>query len=274
MRITQQLLRQIIREELIRSNLHGERITEAVKNFHGYTVRGPGDVIWSYDHMHIPKRDNPFVGGSDAFEDWYNDGAQSVSFKGVRNAGTPDQETYFGRNYVYIREWDWVLIPTLWDQTPGVAQVFKIEQKSAAGVPGAHPTDTIPVATLRFDTASGNSMENVGLAFLAKLCSNATVNGKTGRERANEKAQDYMNAHNRANDKREEQEQKRAEREMKRAEREMRNAPPPVQAAAPAAPPPRTIRRVGGVAAPPPPKKPVEMSGDELRDFLGIKRRE
>jgi hypothetical protein len=55
---------------------------------------------------------------------------------------------------------------------------------------------------------------------------------------------------------REERAERRAEREMKRAEREMRKDPPPAP-----------------VAAPPPPKKPIEMSGDEVRDFLGLPRR-
>lgn len=270
MRIVEKLLRQVIREELQQVGV----LNEVVKNIHGYVVRGRGDVIWSYDKMSIPKQDNPFVGGSAAFEDWYNDGTQSVRFKGVRNAGTPYEEEYAGRSYVYIREDDWVLIPTLWDQTPGIAQVFAIEHKSAANVPGANPTDSIPVARLRFATASGDPMTDVGLAFLARLGSDKTVGGETGRERAQRKATDFMNFHKSGVEAREEREDRRAEREMRRAEREMRNAPPPVQASAPAAPPPRTIRRVGGVAAPPPPRKPIEMSGDELRDFLGIRRRE
>lgn len=272
MKITERQIRQIIREELLK--VHNAILSEAVKDLHGYSVTSPDSVVWGPDKMSIPRSQNPFVGGSPAFESWFNDGEQSVRFKGVRNAGTPDEETYFGRSYIYINEGDWVLIPTIWEQTPGPAKVFAIEQKSAAQVPGAYPNDTIPVARLRFDTPTGASMVNVGLAFLAKLCSDATVGGESGRDRAWQKASRFMQAHKAGEERRAEREEKRAEREMKRAEREMRAGPPPTALTQPAASAPRTIRRVGGVAAPPEPKKPTSMSGDEIRDMLGIRRRE
>jgi hypothetical protein len=138
-------------------------------------------------------------------------------------------------------------------------------------VPGADDMDTVPVATLRFDLPGARSLSNVGLAFLVKLNSDRTIDGETGRDRAWQKCSDAMRAYRSGVDAREEREARTAEREARRAAREMQlpppEAPPPVR-------PLTALRRPGGVAAPPPPRKPVSMSGDEVRDMLGLRRRE
>jgi hypothetical protein len=272
MRITQQQLRQIIREELVRSMGLG-LLSEAVKDLHGYSVSSPSDVVWGPDKMIYPKERNPFVGGSPAFESWYNDGQQSVRFKGVRNVGTPDEETYFGRSYIYFNEGDWVLVPTIWDQMGAPAQILTIEQRPVGGVTGAEDMDTVPVATLRFDLPGARTLTNVGLAFLVKLNSDRTMDGETGRDRAWQKSSDAMSAYRSGVDSREEREARAAEREARRAAREMQLSPPPPETPPPARPL-TALRRPGGVAAPPPPRRPVAMSGDEVRDMLGLRRRE
>lgn len=49
-------------------------LSEAVRNTHGYSIRGVDDVKWSRSRSSIPVSSNPFVGGSSAFNSWYNDG--------------------------------------------------------------------------------------------------------------------------------------------------------------------------------------------------------
>ena len=55
MKITENALRQIIKEEL-------ELLSEVVKNTHGYSVRSLSDVTWTPEKRRIPADRNPFVG--------------------------------------------------------------------------------------------------------------------------------------------------------------------------------------------------------------------
>ena len=134
------------------------------------------------------------------------------------------------------------------------------------GIEGADATDTIPLANITWSEFGGQGpSRDVGLAFLVKV----------GKRDPLGSASAAMGYYRTGRDEMEEKEARRAEREARRAEREMARgpaAPPPVEMTPP--PAPRTIRRVGGVAAPTPERKPVSMSGDEVRDMLGLRRRE
>ena len=70
--------------------------------------------------------------------------------------------------------------------------------------------------------------------------------------------------------------ERQSERETRREEKMKAAAPPPPPVAAMTAPAARPLRRPGGVAPPMQPRiaKPIAMSGDEVRDMFGLKRRE
>ena len=261
MLVSEALLRALIREEL-------GQLDEAVRNTYGYVVRGDGDVQWSPDKRMIPKERNPFVGSSPAYHSWYNDGQQRIRWKREFERPSGEVDVYRGATDIYFKEGDYVIIPTIGSEVPGKIMSIYHKDAAAMGVPGADSTDTIPLANISWSEfgGSGPSMD-VGLAFLVKVGSRDPINSASS-------AMGYYRA---GKDAQEEREERRAEREARREERRMAagmSAPPPEADVPPVAPPPRTIRRVGGVPAPAPAPKPVSMSDDEVRDMLGLRRRE
>ena len=261
MLLNEALLRALIREEL-------GRLDEAVRNTYGYSVYGASDVQWSPDKRMIPKERNPFVGSSPAYHSWYNDGQQSIRWSKQIERPNEDPYTLRGSTAIYFKEGDYVIIPTIGAEVPGKIMSIYHKDAMSMGVPGADPTDSIPLANISWSEfgGSGPSMD-VGLAFLVKVGSRDPIGSASS-------AMGYYRA---GKDAQEEREERRAEREARREERRMAagmSAPPPEADVPPVAPPPRTIRRVGGVPAPAPAPKPVSMSDDEVRDMLGLRRRE
>ena len=261
MLMSEALLRVLIREEL-------SRLDETVRENYGYVVRTQEDVTWSPDKRMLPKERNPFVGSSPAYHSWYNDGVQIV--RGMRKTTNRfgEEESSGFSNAVYFNVGDYVIIPTIGSELPGMIGTIYHKDPVALGVPGAVPGDTIPMATIIWSEFGGTGpSRDVGLAFLVKIGSRDPLTSATN----------AMAFYRKGRDEQEEKAERRSERETRREEKMKAAAPvmpPPVTSmAAPAA---RPLRRPGGVAPPMPPRtaKPIEMSGDEVRDMFGLKRRE
>lgn len=267
MRITEGQLRLIIREEL-------ETLSEVVRDRHGYNVRSMDDVRWSPDKRSISADRNPFVGGSPAFDSWYNDGQMTRSWKKDHETKTGEIKTLFGKNDIIFNDGDHVIIPTL-DKinnlytTPGVIMSIHHKDPVVLGVPGAVRNSTIPLVDIRWQQAGSNRTEwlrDVGLAFLIKLGGGRMFDPAGAASAA-------LKYYYKGRDEQAEKDDRRAERDARRAEREERSSPPPHAPEPPPSAPARAIRRVGGVAAPPPERKPQKMSDDEIRQMLGLPRR-
>ena len=267
MRISENAVRRIIREEL-------ERIDEAVRNKHGYSVRTKEDVEWTPSKRNIPFERNPFVGSSPAFNSWYNNGEMTRPWKREFENKMGDVKAIFGKNDIYFNKGDHVIIPTLhsYDEAytnPGTIESVHHKDPVALGIPGALAGHTIPLVDIMFP-ATRNSpprwLHNVGFAFLVHL---GGPNMRDPWSAANYALKRY---HDGVGDQRE-KEARAAEREERRAARAERDLPPPPVPETPSGPRPSAIRRVGGVAAPPPPKKPQKMTDDEVRASLGLPRR-
>jgi len=260
MLLREDLLRALIREEL-------GRLDETVRENYGYVVRTQEDVTWTPDKRMIPKERNPFVGSSPAFHSWYNDGVQVM--RGARKTTNRfgEVETTLYSNSIYFKEGDYVIIPTAGAELPGRIGTIYHKDPVALGVPGAVPGDTIPMATIIWSEFRGNGPDrDVGLAFLVKI---GSLDPSTS-------ATNAMAYYRKGRDEQEEKAERRAERETRREEKMKAAAPPPPPVTSMAAPAARPLRRPGGVAPPMPPRtaKPIEMSGDEVRDMFGLKRRE
>jgi len=259
MLLNEALLRALIREEL-------GRIDEAVRNNYGYTVYGAEDVQWTPDKRNRPKEINPFVGSSPAFHSWYNDGQQNIRWSKDIEPPGGDPYKIRGSTAIYFNVGDYVIIPTIDASVPGRIVAIYHKDPAAMGIEGADATDTIPLANITWSEFGGaGPSRDVGLAFLVKV----------GKRDPLGSASAAMSYYRSGRDEMEEKEARRAEREARRAERDAARGPvasPPVEMTP--TPAPRTIRRVGGVAAPPQERKPVSMSGDEVRDMLGLRRRE
>lgn len=259
MRSNETLLRALIREEI-------ESLDEVVRNTYGYSVYSDGDVQWSPDKRMIPKERNPFVGSSPAYHSWYNDGQQSIRWSKQIERPNEDPYTLRGSTAIYFNEGDYVIIPTIGAAVPGRIMAIYHKDPAAMGVQGADATDTIPLARISWSEFGGQGPSNdVGLAFLVKVGSRDPLGSASA----------AMSYYRTGRDEMEEREERRAEREARKSEREAARGPvPPSPMETVPPPPPRTIRRAGGVAAPPSPRAPVSMTDDEVRDMLGLKRRE
>jgi len=268
MRISERALRSIVREEL-------ETLSEVVRDRHGYNVRSTDDVVWSHSKRSISADRNPFVGGSPAFDSWYNDGQMTRSWKKDHETKTGEIKTLFGKNDIIFNDGDHVIIPTL-DKInnlytmPGVIMSIHHKDPVALGVPGAVRNSTIPLVDIRWQQAGSNRTEwlrDVGLAFLIKLGGARMFDPVAAASAA-------LKYYYKGRDEQAEKDERRAERDARRAEREEQIAPArrPEPETIPASPA-RTIRRVGGVAAPPPERKPQKMSDDDVRQMLGLRRR-
>jgi len=260
MLVSEALLRALIREEL-------GRLDEAVRENYGYVVRTQEDVTWTPDKRMIPKERNPFVGSSPAYHSWYNDGVQIV--RGLRKTTNRfgEEESSAFSNAVYFKEGDYVIIPTVGAELPG--RIGTIYHKDAAvlGVQGAVQGDTIPMATIIWSEFRGSGPDrDVGLAFLVKI---GSLDPSTS-------ATNAMAYYRKGRDEQEAKAERQSEREARREEKMKAAAPPQPLVTTPAAPAASPLRRPGGVAPPMPPRiaKPIAMSGDEIRDKFGLKRRE
>jgi hypothetical protein len=164
MLVTEAALRGIIRDILL---------AEAIQNTHGYTVRGLDDVKWNADKTSIPKRANPFVGSSAAFDDWYNDGEMTKEFLLIINRDTPFEKKMLMRNDIFFKAGSFVIIPALWSM--GMKRVFQIAppgiyQESAGRIPGTSSLDSVPLVNLKDPLDPGSpGIRNVGIAFLRNV---------------------------------------------------------------------------------------------------------
>ena len=166
-----------------------EPMQEAVKNTHGYTVRSASSIVWSSDKAQISADQNPFVGGTPAFESWYNDGEPVITFTVTQDAGLPTEERRRMFNDVLFKEGDLVIIPELWSEYPTLGEILLIKNVPASGVDGASETDTIPLVNIRFQTPGGppRQLRDVGLAFLRRV-----AGGRSDPDEALDKANEYM----------------------------------------------------------------------------------
>jgi hypothetical protein len=164
MLVTETVLRGIIRDVLL---------AESIQNTHGYTVSDLYDVKWNADKMGIPKRANPFVGSSAAFDDWYNDGEMTKEVLLIINRDTPFEKKILLRNDVFFKEGSFVIIPSLWAM--GKKKVFQIAppgiyQASAERIPGSGRLDSVPLVDLKDPSNPGApATEKVGIAFLRNV---------------------------------------------------------------------------------------------------------
>jgi len=260
MLVSEALLRALIREEL-------GRLDETVRENYGYVVRTQEDVKWTPEKRNRRKEINPFVGSSPAFHSWYNDGVQVM--RGARKTTNRfgEVETSLYSNAVYFDVGDYVIIPTIGSELPGMIATITHKDPVALGVQGAVPGDTIPVATIIWSEFGGTGpSSDVGLAFLVKV----------GSRDPSTSAANAMAYYRKGRDEQEDKAERRSERETRREEKMKAAAPPPPPVTSMVAPAARPLRRPGGVAPPMPPRtaKPIAMSGDEVRDMFGLKRRE
>jgi hypothetical protein len=240
-----------------------EDLNEGVRNTHGYRVSSVDDVLWSRSKASIPAPSNPFVGGTPAFESWYNDGQMKKGFMRTIGRDTPDERQAWMNMDVLFHEGDHVIIPHL-DRIdpdfiePGV--IMRIHHAPAGDVRGARPGDMVPLVNIRWQIRSKEGLKtrwltNVGLAFLHRVAGPKGLN-------AHENSVDAMERH-----------RQRPEPSSPRKERE---APASPRREEPESlPQSRVVRRVGGVASPSerPAPKPAAMSSDDVRQMLGLKRR-
>lgn len=260
MLMSEALLRALISEVL-------SRLDETVRENYGYVVRTQEDVTWTPDKRTLPKERNPFVGSSPAYHSWYNDGVQVMRGSRKTTNRFGEVETTLYSNAIYFNEGDYVIIPTIGAELPGRIGTIYHKDPVALGVPGAVPGDTIPMATIIWSEFRGSGPStDVGLAFLLKVGSRDPLTS----------AANAMTFYRGGRDEQAEKAERRAEREARREEKMTAAAPPPPTVTAMSAPLARPLRRPGGVALPQAPRapRPIEMSGDEVRDMLGLKRRE
>lgn len=180
MLISEARLRVLIREALL---------AEAVEDKHGYSVQSVRDIMWSADKAQIPKDRNPFVGGSRAFDSWFNDGEMVKKFFITLNRGTDDERRKMRFQDVFINEGDLVIIPELWPMMPAVGEVIAKNNISAieAGVPRASEIDTISLTTVQFPfNKEIPTKDGVGVAFLRRIGSSRSHDAFTAREAARE----------------------------------------------------------------------------------------
>jgi hypothetical protein len=228
-------------------------LLETVSNNHGVFVSSLSDVTWTPEKTRIPFRDNPFVGGSPAFAAWLNDGETKRRFRKTLYAGTPDQESFLMTVDDYVKEGEWVIIPTLWSQYPNVYQVESVYggQSTAPGTPDIGGYSLALCTLVRIRDGVKTRLTDVGLAFLKRVASKTKDMSD-----AMENAYEVMGSWERPKSV-----------ETRSAASSQSDAP-----SSPREPERRVIRRVGGVAAPAGPAAPRQMSGDEVRDMLGLRR--
>ena len=228
-------------------------LLETVKDNHGVFVSSLSDVTWTPEKARIPFRVNPFVGGSPAFESWLNDGETKRRFRKTLYAGTPDQESFLMTVDDYVKEGEWVIIPTLWSQYPNVYQVESVYggQSTAPGTPDIGGYSLALCTLVRIRDGVKTRLTDVGLAFLKRVAS---------------KTKDMTDAMANAYEVMGSWERPKSV-ETRSAASSQSDAP-----SSPREPERRVIRRVGGVAAPAGPAAPRQMSGDEVRDMLGLRR--
>jgi hypothetical protein len=232
-------------------------LLETVSDNHGVFVGTLADVTWSPEKNAIPFSGNPFVGGSPAFEAWLNDGVTTRRFRKNLHVGTPDEESFLMTVDDYVKEGEWVIIPTLWSD-PQYRHVYQVESiyGGPSQVRGTPPVGAFSLALCRLvRTVEGGlptRLPDVGLAFLKRVASK-TKDSLAARKNAEEFMDSWTPPKTRASGR--------------------RDAPQSDAPAVPSREPERrVIRRVGGVAAPPEPRAPRQMSGDEVRDMLGLRR--
>ena len=227
-------------------------LRETVKDNHGVFVSSLSDVTWTPEKARIPFRVNPFVGGSPAFAAWLNDGETTRRFRKTLYPGTPDQESFLMTVDDYVKEGEWVIIPTLWSQYPNVYQVESVYggQSTAPGTPDIGGYSLALCTLVRIRDGVKTRLTDVGLAFLKRVAS---------------KTKDMTDAMANAYE---------VMGSWERPKSVERQSSPPPQSDAPASPREperRVIRRPGGVAEPTV-QRPRQMSGDEVRDMLGLRR--
>lgn len=227
-------------------------LLETVKDNHGVFVSSLSDVTWTPEKTRIPFRDNPFVGGSPAFAAWLNDGETTRRFRKTLYPGTSDEESFLMTVDDYVKEGEWVIIPTLWSQYPNVYQVESVYggPSTAQGTPSIGDYSLALCTLVRIRDGVKTRLTDVGLAFLKRVAS---------------KTKDMSDALNNADE---------FMSSWERPQTRSRRDEPRPEATVAREPERRVIRRVGGVAAPPEPRRPSAMSGDEVRDMLGLRRRE
>jgi hypothetical protein len=153
----------------------------------------------------------------------------------------------------YVKEGEWVIIPTLWSQYPNVYQVESVYggQSTAPGTPDIGGYSLALCTLVRIRDGVKTRLTDVGLAFLKRVASKTKDMSD-----AMENAYEVMGSWERPKSV-----------ETRSAASSQSDAP-----SSPRAPERRVIRRVGGVAAPAGPAAPRQMSGDEVRDMLGLRR--
>ena len=227
-------------------------LLETVKDNHGVFVSSLSDVTWSPDKNAIPFRDNPFVGGSPAFAAWLNDGETKRRFRKEMYVGTPDATSFLMTVDDYVKEGEWVIIPTLWDEYKHVYRVESIHggPSRVHGTPSIGDYSLALCTLVRIKDGVPTRLNDVGLAFLKRV-------GSKTKDSIEAEAQAYevMSAWERP----------------KSVERQSSPRPQSDEPASPREPERRVIRRPGGVAEPTV-QRPRQMSGDEVRDMLGLRR--
>lgn len=227
-------------------------LLETVKDNHGVFVSSLSDVTWTPEKTRIPFRDNPFVGGSPAFAAWLNDGETKRRFRKEMYVGTPDATSFLMTVDDYVKLDEWVIIPTLWNEYKHVYRVESIHggPSRVPGTPSIGDYSLALCTLVRIKDGVPTRLNDVGLAFLKRV-------GSKTKDSIEAEAQAYevMSTWERP----------------KSVERQSSPTPQSDAPASPREPERRVIRRPGGVAEPTV-QRPRQMSGDEVRDMLGLRR--
>ena len=227
MRITEAVLRKLIREELIRNINETKSITrkasgeeKRVEEFARQPVEAMNNVRFLCKPL-PPKEDkserpvdpyakqartgSPFIATGqpgDAYSKTYNDGKETfrVTVKKTGPRGEEEKRS-IEVDAPAIKENDIVVIPELLAQGKMGAGVVTMTDVLDAESYGGPAKATIPIATVKFDgdattNGIGSSYTKIGWAFLVRLGSYKTDSGKTKMQDANSDFQKALRGDN------------------------------------------------------------------------------
>lgn len=196
-KITEQVLRQIIREEIgrsldeasiIRRSAGGQETRREAppesrgEGFRRKQITSIDDVRFKSGRDLVPG--SPFIGGSDAFERTYNDGKLRFPVMMSRKVGPKAGDIESFMRFVdapVIKEDDIVIVPELLGNDTlgaGVVTVINVLRFNL----GDRDVN-VPVASIKFPAnARGGDrdsvIDNIGTAFLVRIGSNKTESGR------------------------------------------------------------------------------------------------
>lgn len=235
MRITEAVLRKLIREELIRNINETKSITRKASGEEKRVEEFARQPVEAINHVRFlckplpPKGDkserpvdpyakqarsgSPFIATGqpgDAYSKTYNDGQETFRITLKRKGPRGEDEKFSIKvEAPSIKEDDIVVIPELLKNGKMGAGVVTMTHVLKAENYGGPAGATIPIATVKFDDNAttngiGSSYTNIGWAFLVRLGSYKTDSGKTKMQDANNDFQKELRGDNKPKERSEE----------------------------------------------------------------------